>query len=133
MIGDTVEHIAEIGFWIETVQLGRLDQAVDGGSPLTAGIRSSKQPVLPAKRKRSDGALDGVVVDGKRAVIEIAGQCIPARECISDGARDIAAAWHASELSVNQACICSISGLASLWRTRRRSSGGLPKIAASMV
>ena len=52
---------------------------------------------------------------------------------IADIARDIAAAWPTSERVSKQACICSINGRASLWRTRRRSSGGLPRIAASMV
>jgi hypothetical protein len=29
MVGDTGQHLAQIGFGIETIELGRTDQAVD--------------------------------------------------------------------------------------------------------
>lgn len=32
MLGDALQHLAEIGFWVEAVQLGRANQAVDRGS-----------------------------------------------------------------------------------------------------
>jgi len=46
VIGDAREHVAEVGFRIDAVQLGRADQAVDRGGAVAAGIGSSKQVVL---------------------------------------------------------------------------------------
>ena len=38
MIGDLLEHEVQIRLWIEAIQFGGLDQAVDGGGPLAAGV-----------------------------------------------------------------------------------------------
>jgi hypothetical protein len=39
MIGDAGQDIRKIGFRIEAVQLGRLDDGIEYSSPLAAGIR----------------------------------------------------------------------------------------------
>ena len=49
MIGDTLEHVAQIGLGIEAVQLCGFDQTVDCRCALAAGIRSGEQPILAAQ------------------------------------------------------------------------------------
>ena len=53
MIGDAGQHVAEIGFGIETVEFSGADQAVDRGGAFATGIRTGEQVVLSAQ---SDGA-----------------------------------------------------------------------------
>ena len=46
MAGEAGENIAEPGCGIDAVELGGLDQRVDGGGALAAGVGAGKQPVL---------------------------------------------------------------------------------------
>lgn len=39
MVGDAAQHIAEICFRVEAIQLGCFDEAVEGGSAICAAIR----------------------------------------------------------------------------------------------
>ena len=55
MFGDAAEHVAEVGFWVEVVQLGGFDEAVEGGGAFGATVRTGEQLILAA--------------DGHRAVI----------------------------------------------------------------
>ena len=41
MIGDTADHLAQIGFRIEAVELGGFDKRIGYGSALSAGIGSA--------------------------------------------------------------------------------------------
>lgn len=58
-----LEHVLEVGVRIVAVELGRLDQARDGGGALTGGERSGEQPILAAGGPRPDLLLVVVVVD----------------------------------------------------------------------
>jgi hypothetical protein len=42
MLGDALQHLAQIGFRVEAVQLGRADQTIDCGSAFAARIGSRK-------------------------------------------------------------------------------------------
>lgn len=46
MLGDAGEHVAEIGEGLDPVQPGRLDQRVDNGRVLAAGVGTGEQEVL---------------------------------------------------------------------------------------
>ena len=92
MVCDAADDVAQVGLWVEAVQLGGADQAVDRSRVLAAGVGSGKQPVLPAKCYRPHGPLDRVVVDGDGAVLDVAQQCRPSGQGIADGGCDIAAA-----------------------------------------
>lgn len=48
MVGDAREHVAQLAFGVETVQLRRADQAVNRGGTLAARIRSCEEIVLAA-------------------------------------------------------------------------------------
>ena len=78
MIGDTSEHVTEIGFRIKTVELSGFDEAVEGCGALGAPIRAGEQVVLASDRDASQGPLCRVVVEGDPAVVEDAGQRRPA-------------------------------------------------------
>ena len=78
VVGDAAEDLSQIGFGVEAIQFGGLDEAIDGGGPLTARVRSGEQPVLPAQRHGPDRALDRIVVYRDGAVVDVAGQRGPA-------------------------------------------------------
>lgn len=66
------------------VELGRLDQAGDGGGTLTGHEGSGEQPVLSSGRPGSDLLLVVVVVDRQCRVVEVARERGPAFEAVVD-------------------------------------------------
>src|SRR5215210_3500390 len=85
MISDAGENVAQPHLGIKAVELGRLDEGVDGRGALAAGIGAGEQVVLAAEGERPDGAFGGVVVDLQAPVVEVAGERGPAREGIAQG------------------------------------------------
>ena len=63
MLGDALQHLAQIGFRVETVQFGRANQAIDCGSAFATGIGSREQIVLPPQGHGPQRPFGGVVVD----------------------------------------------------------------------
>jgi hypothetical protein len=78
MVSDLRQHGAEVEFRIESVELGRADQGVHGGSAFAAVIRSRKEEVLPSKSDGSERSFCGAVVDLEQAVVGLASQSPPA-------------------------------------------------------
>jgi hypothetical protein len=68
MRGDAGEHVAQPGERVDAVQLAGLDQTIDGGGTLSAGVRSREQPILPAEGDAADGVFGAVVVDLQPAI-----------------------------------------------------------------
>ena len=68
----------EIGFGIDVVEFAGLDERREDGPVLATAIRSGEECILPVKSERTNGALDDVGVDLDVAIIEEAGQTIPA-------------------------------------------------------
>lgn len=62
MVGDPLEHVSEIGFRIQAIELGGTEKAIHGGSPLSAGIRAQEEEVFSSDANRSQRALGGIVV-----------------------------------------------------------------------
>jgi hypothetical protein len=48
VVGDAGEDIAQVSFRVEAVQLGRADQAVEGGGTLTSRIGAGEEIILPS-------------------------------------------------------------------------------------
>ena len=48
MIGDVGQHMAQPGLRVNTVELGRADQRVDGGGTLATAVGTGEQIVAPA-------------------------------------------------------------------------------------
>src|SRR5262245_36158056 len=63
MGGEPGEDVAQVGFGVEPVELGGLDQGVHGGGPDAALVGAGEQPVFSSESDATDGALGGVVVD----------------------------------------------------------------------
>lgn len=78
MVGDAGQNVPEIGLGIEAVELGALDQGVDDGGALAAGVGAGEEPVLTADGERPDRAFGGIVVDLQIAMVGIAGERGPA-------------------------------------------------------
>ena len=51
---------------------------------LGATVRASEQGIFPVQRDRADGTLDCVVVELDAAIVEEAGEALPARQCVVD-------------------------------------------------
>ena len=49
MVGDAADHLAQIGFRIEAVELGGFDKRLGYGTAPSAGIGSGEQIVLPPR------------------------------------------------------------------------------------
>ena len=77
MIGDVSQHMAQPGFGVDTVQLGRPDQRVDGGSAFAAGVGAGKQVVTATNGQPTQSAFCCGVVDLDLAVIAVARQRRP--------------------------------------------------------
>jgi len=61
MIGDAAEDVAQPGLRVEAIELGRLDQRVDCGSPLATAVGAGKEkfflPTATPRSARSVGLL----------------------------------------------------------------------------
>ena len=68
MVGDALEDMAQVEFRVESVELRRTEQAVDGRSTLSTGVRSSEEVVLATQSNGAQGAFSrGVVhLDARR-------------------------------------------------------------------
>ena len=84
MIGDVGQHMAQPGLGVNTAQLGRADQRVDGGGTLATAVGASKQVVAPANGNATQGALGGRVVDLDDAVVTVTQQRRPTVERVLD-------------------------------------------------
>ncbi len=62
MLGDALEHVSEIGFWIDAVELGRADQGVDPRGPLPARVGTGKKMVLAAEGDCPQSPFGGYIV-----------------------------------------------------------------------
>jgi len=91
MPADVRQHIAQVGFRLDAVELCRADERIEHRCALAAGIGAGEQPVLAPDGDRTDGILGGGVGDLQPPVIDVAGKCLPSRAAIADGRRQLAA------------------------------------------
>ena len=98
MIGNAREDIGEPSLRVDIVELGGLDQRVDGGSTLTAAVGAVEQPCLAAERDAAKGALGGIVLKADAAVVEEPGERIPALQHIEAGLDAIVTARQFGDL-----------------------------------
>jgi hypothetical protein len=77
-VDDFGDDVGEVGERIDTGEFASLDQRGDDRPMLAAAVRAGEERVLAVQRDGSDGALDHVGVDRDTALVEKAGQIIPA-------------------------------------------------------
>lgn len=97
MIGDALEHVAQIRLGVQPIEFGRLHQAVDRRGALATGVGAEEQVVLATQADPAQRALGSIVVDFDAPVLAVAGECLLVRERVADGFRQIRCGRHASE------------------------------------
>ena len=84
MVGDAFEDMAQVEFRVESVELRRTEQAVDGRSTLATGVRASEEVVLATQSNGAQGAFRRGVVHLDAAIVDVAGERTPAGERIAN-------------------------------------------------
>jgi hypothetical protein len=51
MFGDADQYLAEIGFRVQSIQLGGAHQRVNGGSAFATRVRAAEKIILPFMRR----------------------------------------------------------------------------------
>jgi hypothetical protein len=74
---------------IDVVELGGLDQGVDGCGAAAAGVGSGEGPVVAADSNAAQRPLGGVVGHAQAAVVEEADQRLPGVEAVGDRLGDL--------------------------------------------
>ena len=81
-----LEHVFEIGEWLDVVELGGGDEGADRGPAVGAPVGSGEQVILAAKRDGTNRALDGVGIKFDASVIKEAAKSVPAVQATAAGA-----------------------------------------------
>ena len=74
MVWQSRQHVGEPGARIDAVELGGLDERVDGGGAASAFVGTREGPVVAADRNPAQRPLGGVVGQAEPAVVEEAGR-----------------------------------------------------------
>ena len=85
VIDELGQHVAQVGFGIDAVQLAGLDQRGEHRPVFRPFVAAGKQSILSVQSNRSHAALGGIGVDLDAAVVKEAHQPIPMGKAISDG------------------------------------------------
>ena len=88
-MGDIGQHMAQPGLGVDTAQLGRADQRVDGGGAFAAAVGASKQVVAAADGHAAQSAFRRRVVDLDGTVLTVAQQRRPEFERVQDRRRRV--------------------------------------------
>ena len=83
-VDDLCDDVGEVDVRFDAREFAGLDQRGDDGPMLAAAVRASEECVFSVQSDRPDRAFDDVGVDLDTAVVEEAGQALPARERIAD-------------------------------------------------
>ena len=78
--GDAVEDVGEPGLRIDIVELGGADEGVHRRRPHAAAVGAGEQPRLPAQSDTAQCPFGSVVRKADAAVVEEAGEEVPAPE-----------------------------------------------------
>ena len=83
-VGETDECRGQPGVRIDAGELAVLDERGDHRPVVAAFVGAGEQGVLAVEGERTDGALNGVVVEIDATIVEEARQAIPAFEGVAD-------------------------------------------------
>src|ERR1700722_661019 len=89
VVGDAFEGVLEVDLWIESVELGRAEQRVDGCCAFTTGVRTGEEKVFTSEGDDAQRPLGGVVVDLELFIVDVTGEGTPAREAVADRSRGV--------------------------------------------
>src|SRR5215475_3733478 len=77
-----VQHAGEISLGVETIELCSLDDRIQDCRSVTAAIGTEEQKILARDSDAPQQSLRRIVVDAEPAILDIAGQGIPAAQPI---------------------------------------------------
>lgn len=80
LLDDATEHVAQVAFWIQAIELGRLHQAIQRRSALATAIGAHEQVVVAPQGYTAQRPLGRGVVDLDATVIDVSGQRWPATQ-----------------------------------------------------
>ena len=83
--GDAAEDIGEPGLRVDVVELGGADEGVHRRRPRAAAVGAGEQPRLSAQGNPSERPFGGIVREADAAVVEEAGEELPAPEHVIHG------------------------------------------------
>ncbi len=84
MIGDVRQHMLQIGFGIEAVELGRPDEGIEDGGAFASAIGAGEEIVATAHGNPTQGPFGCGVIDLDAAIVQVAHHRVPEREGVVD-------------------------------------------------
>src|SRR4051794_41854673 len=85
MIGNTRETIGQIGLWLDAIHFAALDDGVQAGGALSAGVGATKEVILASQDRRFYGAVGGGVWPFQGGLCGGGGPVPPTRPGITKG------------------------------------------------
>ena len=92
------EHVAQVSVRFDIVQLAGFDQGADDCPSIAATVAAGNEMILASERHGRDSTLNWIGVELDAAIVEEAGQALPARERVTDCLGQRAAAGYARKL-----------------------------------
>ena len=87
-VADASDHVAQISERVDAVAFAAAHEAVEYRGGAAAAIAAEKKIIFAADRDGAQRVFGGVVVDRQIAVVGVATQRIPVRQCIVDRLAD---------------------------------------------
>ena len=91
-IGDTGEDVGEPGFGIDVVQATGRDHRQHDGGAVSATQTAGEGPVAPSQGDAAQRSFGGVVAEADPAIVEEAGEVVPAPEHVIHRLQDLGGA-----------------------------------------
>src|SRR6476659_10902039 len=120
----SVQHAGEISLGVETVELCSLDDRIQDCRAVAAAIGTEEQKILARDSDAPQQSLRQIVVDAEPAVVDIAGQGIPAAQPILQCFAQRRFAGQPSSLSDRPDMVCIEQWLAARLPLRPTLVGG---------
>src|SRR4051812_48387870 len=131
-VDDLGDHVSEVGVRVDAGELAGFDQRSDDGPVFPATIGTSEQRILPVQRDGSDAAFHYIGIDLDAAVVEEAGEAVPARQRIADRFSELGLLADQGELGTQPGSNSSMINRLLSWRTARRSSAPRPRMSLAI-
>ena len=125
-VDHALEHVDEIGVWLEAVELGGFDQGADDRPTFAAAVAAGKEMILPSESYGTNRALDWIGVEFDAAVMQKARQSVPTRKRIADRFGQRAAPRYAGQLRLEPIAQGLDDGCGKGPPFGKAASGGLP-------
>ena len=83
-IGHAIDHVGKPSLRIEAVEFGAFQHGIEDCGALAAGVGSKEQKIFAGNGNTAQRSLSDIIVDREPAITGIAGQRVPAAECVLD-------------------------------------------------